>query len=69
MTTANREQCLTAERVRAALATVRYPGLTRDRVSFGMVEAVSVCNERVKLRLAVRSRDEGMAAALGWRRA
>jgi ATP-binding protein involved in chromosome partitioning len=64
MTTASREQCLTAERIREALATVRYPGLTRDLVSFGMVDAVSVCDGRVKVRLAVRSRDESIPAKL-----
>jgi ATP-binding protein involved in chromosome partitioning len=48
---------LDADSVRAALAEVRYPGLTRDLVSFGMVQHVSVCGERVKVRLALRTGD------------
>ena len=55
---------LTGERVREALATVRYPGLSRDLVSFGMVEHVSVCDGRVKVRLAVATRDPGIPARL-----
>jgi ATP-binding protein involved in chromosome partitioning len=55
---------LTPERVQEALARVRYPGLTRDLVSFGMVEHVSVCDGRVKVRLALRTRDESIPARL-----
>ena len=43
------------ERVRAALATVPYPGMTRDLVSFGMVHHVSVCGTLVKVQLALRA--------------
>lgn len=55
--TASPVEALTGERVREALGRVRYPGLTRDLVSFGMVEQVSVCGGRVKVRLAVNTRD------------
>lgn len=55
---------LTSERVREALKQVRYPGLTRDLVSFGMVEQVSVCDGRVKVRLAVATRDPGVPVRL-----
>jgi ATP-binding protein involved in chromosome partitioning len=55
---------LTDERVRAALAQVRYPGLSRDLVSFGMVEHVSVCDGRVKVRLAVATRNPEVPARL-----
>ena len=55
---------LTNERVREALATVRYPGLSRDLVSFGMVDHVSVCDGRVKVRLAIATRDPGIPARL-----
>jgi len=48
---------LDADAVRAALAEVPYPGLTRDLVSFGMVQHVSVCGGRVKVRLALRTGD------------
>jgi ATP-binding protein involved in chromosome partitioning len=55
---------LTVESITAALRGVPYPGLTRDLVSFGMVDHVSVCDNRVKVRLALRSRDPDMPARL-----
>ena len=63
-TTAEGPAELTGERVRAALSTVRYPGLSRDLVSFGMVEHVSVCDGRVKVRLTVATRDPAVPAQL-----
>ena len=48
---------LTPEHITQALKAVSYPGLTRDLVSFGMVQHVSVCDNRVKIRLALRTRD------------
>jgi ATP-binding protein involved in chromosome partitioning len=55
---------LTADRVHAALREVRYPGLTRDLVSFGMVEHVSVCDGRVKVRLALHTDDPTIPSKL-----
>jgi len=55
---------LTSERIREVLGQVRYPGFTRDLVSFGMVEHVSVCEGRVKVRLVVATRDPGKRARL-----
>jgi len=43
-----------------ALRSVAYPGLRRDLVSFGMVQHASVCDGRVKIRLALRARDESI---------
>lgn len=51
-------ETLTAERVRETLKSVVYPGLTRDLVSFGMVQHVAVCDGRVKIQLALRTTDE-----------
>jgi ATP-binding protein involved in chromosome partitioning len=51
---------LTIESITTALRGVPYPGLTRDLVSFGMVNHVSVCDNRVKVRLALRSQDPAM---------
>ena len=48
---------LTADTVTNALGRVAYPGLSRDLVSFGMVRHVSVCDGRVKVILALQSRD------------
>ena len=55
---------LTVARITEALGRVPFPGLTRDLVSFGMVDHVSVCDNRVKVRLGVRSRDETLPARL-----
>lgn len=55
---------LTNARVTDALRGVVYPGLTRDLVSFGMVQHVSVCDRRVKVRLALRTRDASIPARL-----
>jgi ATP-binding protein involved in chromosome partitioning len=62
--TATPAEALTGERVREALGTVRYPGLTRDLVSFGMVEQVSVRDGRVTVRLAVTTRDASVPGKL-----
>jgi metal-sulfur cluster biosynthetic enzyme len=48
---------LTVTQITAALSAVRYPGLTRDLVSIRMAQHVSVCDGRVKIRLALRTRD------------
>ena len=50
--------------IRAALAEVPYPGLTRDLVSFGMVKHVSVCDGRAKVQLALRTGDPTIPARL-----
>jgi ATP-binding protein involved in chromosome partitioning len=43
--------------VRAALSQVRYPGFTRDIVSFGLVKGVEVQGSRVKVLISVATRD------------
>lgn len=55
---------LTAERIYDALREVRYPGLSRDLVSFGMVDHVSVCDDRVKVRLALVTHDPAIPERL-----
>jgi len=55
---------LTASGVADALRSVPYPGLTRDLVSFGMVDHVSVCDGRVKVRLALHTRDASILPRL-----
>ncbi len=44
-----------------ALRGVRYPGLSRDIVSFGFVEAVEVDDDRVAVRLKIRTQDSSVA--------
>ena len=55
---------LTADAVTGALRQVPYPGLTRDIVSFGMVEDVDVHDGAVALRLGVHTRDAEALATL-----
>lgn len=55
---------ITVERVRAALGEVHYPGLTRDIVSFGMVQGVSVCGTQVKVTLGLRVTDPNIPVQL-----
>jgi ATP-binding protein involved in chromosome partitioning len=57
MPTAEPNVALDADTVRIALGDVPYPGLTRDLVSFGMVQHVSVCGTQVKVQLALRTED------------
>ena len=55
---------LTADAVTEALRGVPYPGLSRDLVSFGMLDHVSVCDGRVKVRLALHVRDARIRSTL-----
>jgi ATP-binding protein involved in chromosome partitioning len=43
--------------VRAALATVRYPGFSRDIVSFGLVKGVTLDGADVTVEISVATRD------------
>src|SRR5665213_3506863 len=65
MATAEPEIALDEDTVRAALAGVPYPGMTRDLVSFGMVKHVSVCGTQVKVQLALRTEDPSIPERLG----
>jgi ATP-binding protein involved in chromosome partitioning len=55
---------LTEGSVTDALRRVPYPGLSRDLVSFGMVERVEVLDECVTVRLGVHTRDADALATL-----
>lgn len=46
---------LSEDAVRAALAVVKFPGLSRDIVSFGFVESVSVTDDGVRVAINVPS--------------
>jgi ATP-binding protein involved in chromosome partitioning len=58
------EGALTSDTVTDALRRVPYPGLTRDLVSFGMVEDVDVLVGHVTVRLGVHTRNDEVRAAL-----
>jgi ATP-binding protein involved in chromosome partitioning len=54
-------QALTPDAVREALRQVKYPGFSRDIVSFGLVKDVRVDGDRVRLALSVTARDPNIA--------
>jgi ATP-binding protein involved in chromosome partitioning len=52
------------ENIREALKSVRYPGFTRDIVSFGLVKSVKIDNGEVKVQLALATNDPNVPAAI-----
>jgi ATP-binding protein involved in chromosome partitioning len=50
--------------VREALKSVRYPGFSRDIVSFGLVKSVTVDNGEVKVQLALATNDPNVPATI-----
>jgi len=48
---------MTVELIRVALGQVRYPGFSRDIVSFGLVKDISIEGDAVQVRLEVQTRD------------
>jgi ATP-binding protein involved in chromosome partitioning len=55
---------VTEQVVRKALQEVRYPGFSRDIVSFGIVKALAVHGDRVRVELQVRSRDPSVPSQI-----
>src|SRR5450759_3909248 len=55
---------LSETEVRAALREVKYPGFTRDIVSFGLVKSVSIDNGEVKVQLALATNDPNVPATI-----
>src|SRR3954466_14230438 len=54
----------TETEVREALKSVRYPGFSRDIVSFGLVKSVLVDNGEVKVQLAIATNDPNVPATI-----
>src|SRR5260370_7252063 len=52
------------EQVKNALKSVKYPGFTRDIVSFGLVKSVDIDNGEVKVQLALATNDPNVPAAI-----
>src|SRR5213083_3024309 len=52
------------EQVRDALKSVKYPGFTRDIVSFGLVKSVNIDNGEVKVQLALATSDPNVPATI-----
>jgi ATP-binding protein involved in chromosome partitioning len=55
---------ITEEQVRQLLATVQYPGYSRDIVSFGLVKNININDADVIVRLALATRDLSVPKAL-----
>ena len=54
----------TEETIREALKAVKYPGFTRDIVSFGLVKSIKIDNGEVKVQLALSTADPNVPAAI-----
>src|SRR2546430_141476 len=52
------------EQIRDALKSVRYPGLSRDIVSFGLVKSVKIDNGEIKVQLALATNDPNVPATI-----
>jgi len=49
---------ISEDQVRDALRSVRYPGFSRDIVSFGLVKNVQIDDGEVKVQLALATNDQ-----------
>src|SRR2546422_2331671 len=59
------DQPLTEERVREALKAVKFPGFSRDIVSFGLIKSIEVGrNHDVTVALHVMTRDPAVPAQI-----
>ncbi len=50
--------------IREALKSVRYPGFSRDIVSFGLVKSINIDNGNVKVQLALATNDPNVPATI-----
>jgi ATP-binding protein involved in chromosome partitioning len=55
---------ISEEQVRNALRSVRYPGFSRDIVSFGLVKGIHIADGEVKVQLALATNDPNIPAAI-----
>jgi ATP-binding protein involved in chromosome partitioning len=55
---------ISEEQVTNALKSVKYPGFTRDIVSFGLVKSVHIHDAEVKVQLALATNDPNVPAAI-----
>src|SRR5881628_2197861 len=55
---------ISEEQVRNALRSVRYPGFSRDIVSFGLVKNVEIDDGEVKVQLALATNDPNVPATI-----
>src|SRR6202163_1157918 len=55
---------ISEEEVQTALKSVKYPGFTRDIISFGLVKSIQIDNGDVKVQLALATNDPNVRAAI-----
>ena len=55
---------ISEEQVKTSLKSVKYPGFTRDIVSFGLVKSIHIDNGHVKVQLALATNDPNIPAAI-----
>ena len=55
---------ISEEQVKNALKSVKYPGFTRDIVSFGLVKSVEIENGEVKVQIALATSDPNVPATI-----
>lgn len=55
---------ISEEQVRNALQTVRYPGFSRDIVSFGLVKSINIDDGEVRVQLALATNDPNVPATI-----
>src|SRR4029077_17487592 len=55
---------ISEEQVKNALKSVKYPGFTRDVVSFGLVKSIQIDNGDVKVQLALATNDPNVPATI-----
>jgi ATP-binding protein involved in chromosome partitioning len=48
---------MTEESIRSALATVKYPGFSRDIVSFGLVKGIEIDGDKATVKLEIATRE------------
>ena len=54
----------TEDQIKDALKAVKYPGFSRDIVSFGLVKSVNIDNGEVKVQLAIATNDPNVPRAI-----
>jgi ATP-binding protein involved in chromosome partitioning len=55
---------ISEDQIKDALKSVKYPGFTRDIVSFGLVKSVNIDNGEVKVQIALATSDPNVPATI-----
>src|ERR1044071_1025626 len=55
---------ISEEQVKNALKSVKYPGFSRDIISFGLVKAIHIDNGDVKVQVALATNDPNVPATI-----